>query len=583
MQGVRKLTTIQKLNCAKCLKGFHDKCLNPETCLCFEDNHGEPKISFTFNEQQTNNEPKENTNKTNKKKVSIRNRLEQVIEICSKEVIDETENIFQITLGMLSAWTDNPQNIRVLAPSGEGKTYLVNHVAKFFPQENIIKLSNATPQSLKYNTSKKVIENGPGLFQDYDIAMDPLVEELEATTDKDDKKEIKSQIREMQNNVYDYVDFNNKILIFLDAQSMALWQSIKTNLSHDDKIIKTFSANKNKSGIMKAQKIIFDGWPAVIYCSAKDEVSQDKTDEINTRFNTISIKGKPEKYRKMLKLQSMRMSVPPSIYGEKVVSDEEIRIAENLVLGMINNIKNFEKVQSVFNPYGDWIAEQFKGDAGYRNRQLAVFLTNVNILTLANADLRPKAFDEENEYPFAIKSDILIANELTKEGPPIAINKIQFFNENIKPAIVSIGEPRTLIDGDKVFAASARQIADEVKVINSKITTDRKKILENFLVPLSDHGYLDQYQDPNNKKQNIFSISPRYQDKDAEIESTFIDKSTINDSCLDLFIEKYIDCRLRFKDKDEKIISKKSLLSFLISIDSHRSFLGTKKALTDCR
>ena len=119
--------------------------------------------------------------------------LDHIAEICSREVKEEYDNSIQISLTMLSAYTKNPQNLRILAQTGEGKTYLVNHVSTLFPQENIIKLRNASPQSFKYLATKKVIEASPGIWQDYDIALEPLEEELKKTKIPERKKEIEKQ------------------------------------------------------------------------------------------------------------------------------------------------------------------------------------------------------------------------------------------------------------------------------------------------------------------------------------------------------------------------------------------------------
>ena len=101
--------------------------------------------------------------------------LEDILNIVEREVKEESENITQIALTFFSAYTGNPQNTRILAPSGEGKTYLVLKVANHFPSDDVIILSKATPQSIKYNlNSKRVIENGDGNFQDYDVAIKPL-------------------------------------------------------------------------------------------------------------------------------------------------------------------------------------------------------------------------------------------------------------------------------------------------------------------------------------------------------------------------------------------------------------------------
>ncbi len=121
--------------------------------------------------------------------------LHDIVKFCSKEILSEENNIKQIILTLLSASTTNPQNTRILAPSGEGKTYLVTQIAKLFPQENIITLAKATPQSFKYAlSSKKIVENGSGNWQDYDVVIKPLEEELVKTKDKEKQQELKEQI-----------------------------------------------------------------------------------------------------------------------------------------------------------------------------------------------------------------------------------------------------------------------------------------------------------------------------------------------------------------------------------------------------
>ena len=122
------------------------------------------------------------------------NILDNIVKISSKKLKEEDSNTKQILLTLFSSWTNNPQNLRILAPSGEGKTYLVITLASFFPQENIIILGKASPQSLKYNlNSKRVVENGSGNWQDYDVAVKPLEEELEKTKDKEKIQEIKNR------------------------------------------------------------------------------------------------------------------------------------------------------------------------------------------------------------------------------------------------------------------------------------------------------------------------------------------------------------------------------------------------------
>ena len=269
------------------------------------------------------------------------NLLEEIINTCSKEIKEEKDNIKQILLTIFSAWTNNPQNTRILAPSGEGKTYLVTKIANLFPKENVIILAKATPQSFKYALSTKVIENGIDVYQEYAEALKPLEKSHKNAKSKEEKEEIKQQIRELRDSQCDLVDFSNKVIILVDSQSFELFESLKSTLSHDQQEIKSFSVNKTSSGTIKGQKFIIRGFPALIYCSAKDEQQKDTTDEINTRFNTISLNVTPKKYRKMLELEAMHSSLPDSIYQEEIISQEEIEELKERIAQVIKSVEEY--------------------------------------------------------------------------------------------------------------------------------------------------------------------------------------------------------------------------------------------------
>lgn len=132
------------------------------------------------------------------------------------------------------------QNLRILAPSGEGKTHTVLQTAKHFPQENMWKISEASSKSFRYLAQSKVIETENG-FQDYDEMIRPYVEQL---GNKSKKIDAEKKIVELDKQAYYLLDFTNVTIIFLDSQSFGLWESLKTTLSHDDVIRKDITTNK---------------------------------------------------------------------------------------------------------------------------------------------------------------------------------------------------------------------------------------------------------------------------------------------------------------------------------------------------
>ena len=437
-------------------------------------------------------------------------KFDEIIESISKKVVDEKDNITQVALTILSSYTNNPQNLRILAPSGEGKTHTVLQTANYFPQKNIWKISDASSKSFKYMAQTKVIETENNIFQDFDKVAKPFLDQL---GDKSKRIEAEKQIKELEKQAYFLLDFTNITIIFLDSQSFGLWESLKTTLSHDDIIRKDITTNKIH-GTNQIQKTAYKGYPAVIYCSAKDEISQDTTDEMNTRFSTVSIKGSSKKYKRILNL--VLQNEDPT---QEVISQNEIKETKDKVERIIENTKSFH---GVFNPFTQNIADNFPSDKGSRARQLKILSNTIKMLTLSRSECRYSLIKNEQQFLISAKSDVVDAIQMIKEPNPIAITKIQFFNEKIRPYLLG------RLDG-----SPAREIAEQVN-------SDRKKVLETFLTPLVDHGYLEKEKDPSNHSRDLFSLSPKFEKDEANIFSTLIDTSTIDISCL----KNILECRL---------------------------------------
>lgn len=491
------------------------------------------------------------------------NNLDHIVKICSKKVKEEDSNTRQILLTLFSSFTNNPQNLRILAPSGEGKTYLVTTLASLFPQENILVLGKASPQSFKYNlNSKRVVENGSGNWQDYEIAIKPLEEELEKTKDKEKIQEIKRQIRELQDSACDFVDFSNKTIIFVDSQSFEMFESLKPTMSHDQENIKSFSVNKSKSGMMRGQKFLFHGFPAIIYCSAKDEIVKDETNEINTRFNTISLNTSRVKYRKMLEFEALCSSLPHSIRQEEIISDDEI---EQLKQQIQQIIKQVQESGEIINPYGEGLSKLFSDDAGSRTRQFKILNNNIRMHTLVNAKYRPKIIYDGITTSIAIRLDVEESCKLTKESKEIQPYKIKYFNDHIRKTILDLGKEKQTVGGS-IKCLTASEIADHIT--KKGITTDRQRLQETYLKHLVSHGFLEEFVDPDNKSRYVFAVSTPYLENEANIESTLIDTSLLDVSCVESFVEKFLEQRfnqdtLEILDENGNKITPKELLDIL--------------------
>ena len=463
--------------------------------------------------------------------------FDEIIESISKEVIDEKDNIEQVALTILSSYTDNPQNLRILAPSGEGKTHTVLQTAKYFPQKNIWKIIEASNKSFRYLAQRKVIETDEG-FKDFDEVIEQYSDQL---SDKTKRKEAEKKIKELENQAYFLLDFTNVTIIFLDAQSFGLWESLKTTLSHDDVIRKDITTNKI-NGKNQLQKTAYKGFPAVIYCSAKDEISRDKTDEMNTRFNTVSIKGSTKKYKQILNL--VLQNDDPT---QEIISQNEIRETKSKVERIIENIKAFH---GVFNPFAQNIADNFPCDRGSRARQLKTLSNTVKMLTLSRSEDKFSIIKDDKQFLISSKSDVIEAIQMIREANPIATTKIQFFNEKIRPFLLG-----------RLDKSPAIEIAEHLE-------SDRKKILETYLIPFVEHGYLEKEQDPDNRSRDLYSLSLKYEKQQASIFSTLIDVSTIDISCL----KNTLECRL---EQGYKIVSSKGEVCSIDDVVNNQEAIDT--------
>ena len=76
-----------------------------------------------------------------------------------KEAKKEGRLTKQIFITMCSAYSNNPINLLINAPSGVGKNYVINKVASLFPNHDILSLAGMTDKALFHRSGTLVIKN----------------------------------------------------------------------------------------------------------------------------------------------------------------------------------------------------------------------------------------------------------------------------------------------------------------------------------------------------------------------------------------------------------------------------------------
>ena len=123
------------------------------------------------------------------------------------------------------------------------------------------------------------------------------------------------------------INLQGKILVFLEPPQRELLNLTKPILSHDTTEISYDYVDRTEKGGFQTQRVIVRGWPACIFCSAKDESKWEIWPEIQSRFLIISPNMNQAKVHEGNILISQRKGLPNSMQQQVIVSDKERKLA----------------------------------------------------------------------------------------------------------------------------------------------------------------------------------------------------------------------------------------------------------------
>ena len=224
---------------------------------------------------------------------------------------------------MISAYTNNPFNLEINSPSGEGKSYVLTKVGENFPKEDVLFLSGMTDKALFHRRGKLVIQNDQN--GEYEVIDDTVAKietdiedklnEMANAKDKNLKQGLRSAIRILEKEKKDLlkdakklIDLSHKIIVFLDTPKPELLSALMPLLSHDKyeveyEYVDTHSGIKTKSNVLR-------GWPAVIFAQAIDNSHHQRYPEIRRRFIVTNPKMTSKKYEKAIDLIGDKYGLP---------------------------------------------------------------------------------------------------------------------------------------------------------------------------------------------------------------------------------------------------------------------------------
>jgi hypothetical protein len=462
----------------------------------------------------------------------IRNPLQFSIDTILKEAKEESRLVKQILYTMLSAYTNNPINLAINSPSGEGKTYVLQKVGELFPKQDAMFLAGMTEKALFHRSGVLVIKNEVGEYQSIEDKSEQIDSEIEdkeyeraGTKDRNLKQGLQSQIndlkrekKELLKDAKKLIDLSHKILVFLDSPRPELFNALMPLLSHDRyeveyEFVDTNNGIKTKSNILR-------GWPAVIFAQAIDYSHYQRYPEIQRRFIITNPKMETSKYAAAVDLICDKFGLPDFAYQSKIVSDSDKERACQIIKGIKERITEIcacvaPGKSNVVIPYYECLKKSLSKQKAFDMTVANRFLGFLSLLPIINTDNRPrliisnKAQLTVQTIPFALFEDLRESMDLMQYANGVRPYILEWYNEvflvafSAKTEIDSKTNSRGEEVKEKRVALTSRELIDKTYDLrNKKLST--KQMLQNYITPLLNENYVDSIDSELDKRAHIY-------------------------------------------------------------------------------
>jgi hypothetical protein len=465
------------------------------------------------------------------------NEGENILQFCintiTKEAREEDRLVKQIFNTMLSAYTNNPINLAINSPTGEGKTYVIQKVGEKFPKEDVMFLAGMTDKALFHRSGILVVKNESGEYGSLDekiAEIDSQIQnkELEISSTRDDitKEGLEAYIKSLENDkeelrkdVKKLIDLSHKVLVFLDSPRPELFAALMPLLSHDRyeveyEFVDTHNGIKTKTNILK-------GWPAVIFAQAIDYSHYARYPEIQRRFIITNPKMEKTKYAAAVDLICDKFGLPDFAYQAKIVSDKDKDRTREIIKEIIQRIKDVcngvePGKNNVIIPYKDVLKQLLSKDKAFDMTTANRLGNFLSLLPLINIDKRPRLFQKIDTYPFsqtipfALFEDLRETMFLMEYANGVRPYILEWYYNVFLPEYNKKTKPDTKIDSrgeireEEIIAVTSGELIEKTKEVYGK-TLNTQKLTETYLYPLLNENYIDKTKSVIDHRSNIYT------------------------------------------------------------------------------
>jgi hypothetical protein len=455
--------------------------------------------------------------------------IDYVVNVIVKEVPKDERLIKQTLMAMLSAKSNEPINLAVNAPTGQGKTYVVQKVADLFPKNDIVSLAGMSEKALFHRDGPLIVKNVDGNY----VSIEQQVKEIESqirdceaeinkTNDNNLKQaknceieDLERQKKELYRSSKKLIELSGKILIFLDSPSARLLKALMPLLSHDRieveyEFVDTYNGIRTRGNVLR-------GFPAIIFTAAKDYTNNPRYPEIQRRFLITNPDMSQEKYEKAIGCITAKYSLPDFAYQHEVVSDQEKERAKSIIVNVQEKItetcshsQKRDHNQVFISYYKALETGLATSDASYMSAAKTLFIWISLLATIRQRPSIQAMYDMMyvQTIPLATFDDLKEAMSLIEHNNGVRPYILQWYNDVFLAAYESKTGPDSKETGNMTLtenrpAVTTRYLIEKTAEIQKKRLSN-KEILETFLNPLLNMNVVSSEPSVLDRRANIY-------------------------------------------------------------------------------
>jgi hypothetical protein len=529
-----------------------------------------------------------------------------VINTVKKEVKRDDVLVRQVFYTGLSTYTFDPINLGIMSPTSEGKSYTTEKVIQYFPEKDVWNvgawsnkvlirqkgiLINSKGQSIQkqvdelrekqrnINTATIRLEfQNPNTPKEREPEPKMTFQEKVKQEVEKRKADVKKELDSILADAIILITLQGKLLVFYEPPQRDFWNLIKPVLSHGRPEISYDYVDRTEGGRIQTQKLIVRGWPAVIFCSAKDESKWEIWPEIQSRFLITSPNMSQDKVHDGNILIAQRKGLPNWRQQQVIVSDKERELARKAAsflkdwMGRLSELNglDYDHRNAVWIPYFEILADALKSERGTDNRITARMLSLLNIIALIKVHHRSNLVSGKERQVIATLEDLSETLYITQNLSGIPPHKLKFFKESFLPPYQSKTAPDISEDGTKTedrVGITTSEIRDFHKAQTGKSITT-KNIVNTYLIELENNGFIDKQESKIDKRKNYYF--PIVEIPKQQKMKKFVSESPITNF---LQFNKIIPSKYFKKiEKDWLEVEISTLKNSLVELDSNAPF-----------